>query len=107
MKTIVFLDRATLSADLPDFQFPHRWVEYPSTTPEHVVERCRDAHIVVTNNVPLSGDVLEQLPRLELIGVPAAGVNHLDTETPWRAPKFPRGWALQTPPPDDHRLSCC
>jgi len=81
LKTIVFLDRATLSADLPDFPFPHRWIEYPSTTPEHVVERCRDAHIVVTNKVPLSGDVLEQLPHLELIGVPAAGVNHLDTET--------------------------
>ncbi|MEX3633984.1 D-2-hydroxyacid dehydrogenase [Paraburkholderia sp. BR14320] len=81
MKTIVFLDRATLSADLPDFPFSHRWVEYPSTAPEHVLERCRDAQIVVTNKVPMSGEVLEQLPKLELIGVPAAGVNHLDMET--------------------------
>ena len=47
LKTIVFLDRATLSADLPDFPFPHRWVEYPSTTPEQVVDRCRDAGNVV------------------------------------------------------------
>ncbi|SAL86515.1 glycerate dehydrogenase [Caballeronia arvi] len=71
MKTIVFLDRATLSADLPDFPFPHRWVEYSSTTPGQVVERCSDAQIVVTNKVPLTGDVLAQLPHLELIGVPA------------------------------------
>ncbi|SAK88379.1 glycerate dehydrogenase [Caballeronia catudaia] len=81
MKTIVFLDRATLSTDLPDLPFAHRWVEYPSTTPGQVVERCRDAQIVVTNKVPLTGDVLAQLPQLELIGVPAAGVNHLDMET--------------------------
>ncbi len=81
MKTIVFLDRATLSVDLPDFPFPHRWVEYPSTAQEQVIERCRDAQIVVTNKVPLPGDVLAQLPQLELIGVPAAGVNHLDIET--------------------------
>ncbi len=81
MRTIVFLDRATLSVDLPDFPFPHRWIEYPCTTPEQVVERCRDAQIVVTNKVPLPGDALAQLPQLELIGVPAAGVNHLDLET--------------------------
>jgi glycerate dehydrogenase len=77
----VFLDRATLAADLPDFSFPHRWIEYSSTTQEQVVQRCRDAQIVVTNKVPLAGDVLAQLPQLEVIGVPAAGVNHLDMET--------------------------
>ena len=81
MKTIVFLDRATLSVDMPELSFPHRWVEYPSTTPEQVVERCNGAQIVVTNKVPLSREALDQLPELELIGVPAAGVNHLDLET--------------------------
>lgn len=80
MKTIAFLDRATLSGDLPRFSFSHQWVEYPSTTPEQVVERAREAHIVVTNKVPLSREALQQMPYLELIGVPAAGVNHLDLE---------------------------
>ena len=81
MKNIVFLDRATLSVDMPELSFQHRWIEYPSTTPEQVVERCKGAQIVVTNKVPLSREALDQLPELELIGVPAAGVNHLDLET--------------------------
>jgi glycerate dehydrogenase len=81
LKTIVFLDRATLSVDIPRFSFPHRLIEYASTTPEEVVERCRDAQIVITNKVPLSRDALAHLPQIELIGVPAAGVNHLDIET--------------------------
>ncbi|BFG80105.1 D-2-hydroxyacid dehydrogenase [Paraburkholderia terrae] len=80
MKTIVFLDRATLSVDMPELSFPHRWVEYASTTPQQVVERCNGAQIVVTNKVPLSREALDQLPELELIGVPAAGINHLDPE---------------------------
>jgi glycerate dehydrogenase len=81
LKTIVFLDRGTLSADMPRFSFPHRWIEYPSTAPAEVVERCHGAQIVVTNKVPLSREALLQLPELELIAVPAAGVNHLDLET--------------------------
>ncbi|SAL87873.1 glycerate dehydrogenase [Caballeronia choica] len=81
MKTIVFLDRATLSVDMPEFSFPHRWIEYPSTAPEQVVERCQGAQIVVSNKVALLRGALDQLPDLELIGVPAAGVNHLDLDT--------------------------
>jgi hypothetical protein len=34
VKTVVFLDRATLSVDLPNFPFPPRWLEYSPTTPE-------------------------------------------------------------------------
>ncbi|MFM0514495.1 D-2-hydroxyacid dehydrogenase [Paraburkholderia sp. RL17-373-BIF-A] len=81
MKTIAFLDRATLSVEMPKFSFAYRWIEYPSTKPEQVVERCKRAQIVVTNKVPLSREALDQLPELELIGVPAAGVNHLDLES--------------------------
>ncbi|SDR62113.1 glycerate dehydrogenase [Paraburkholderia tuberum] len=80
MKNIIFLDRETLSVELPRFSFAHRWVEYPSTRTEQIVERCRAANIVVTNKVPLSREALLQMPHLELIGVPAAGVNHLDLD---------------------------
>jgi glycerate dehydrogenase len=66
LKTIVFLDRATLSVDMPEFSFPHRWIEYPSTAPEQVVECCQGAQIVVSNKVALSRTALDQLPDLEL-----------------------------------------
>ncbi|OLL29203.1 glycerate dehydrogenase [Burkholderia sp. SRS-W-2-2016] len=81
MKTIVVLDRATLPANLPQFSFAHQWVEYAFTEPGQVVERCRDAQIVITNKVPLTREALLQLRELKLVGVPAAGVNHLHLAT--------------------------
>lgn len=48
--------------------------------PHVIVERCRGAEIVLSNKVPLRGEVLRQLPDLRLITTLATGVNHLDLD---------------------------
>ncbi|MEI6948211.1 D-2-hydroxyacid dehydrogenase [Paraflavisolibacter sp. H34] len=53
---------------------------YDRTPEEAIVERCRDAAIVLTNKVPLRKAVLDALPQLRLIGVTATGYNVIDTE---------------------------
>ena len=51
MQQIVFLDSDTLDTGItlrhPDF--PHHWQSYPSTAPEQVVERLKDASISIIN----------------------------------------------------------
>lgn len=51
---------------------------YDRTPPEEVVPRARDAEIVLTNKVVLSGEVIERLPRLRYVGVLATGHNIVD-----------------------------
>lgn len=53
---------------------------YDRTPPELVVERLRDADAMITNKVPVSAELLEQLPNLKYIGVTATGYNIIDTE---------------------------
>lgn len=77
---IVILDRASLpfdDFDLSEFGTVTAW---PGTREEEVIDRARTATIVVTNKVPIRRAALERLPRLQLIAVPATGLNHLDTE---------------------------
>ena len=52
---------------------------YDRTAPDQVVERARDAEIIVTNKVTLDRTLLEQLPQLRLICVLATGYNTIDT----------------------------
>lgn len=80
VKHVVFLDRATLQADLPVPSVPHSWTNHSSTEPEEVVPRCRDVQVVVSNKVRLTAGMLERLPRLELVAVPATGMDHVDRE---------------------------
>ncbi len=77
---IVFLDRLTLAShiNLARPSFAHQWQEYPSTTPQQVLERCQDANIIIVNKVQLSRDTLTQLPQLKMIAVAATGTNNVD-----------------------------
>ncbi|HBO44415.1 MAG TPA: glycerate dehydrogenase, partial [Planctomycetaceae bacterium] len=72
---IVFLDRKTIALEIvvrrPGFE--HGWREYERTAPEQVIERARYATVIIINKVPLTADVLAQLPRLKLIAVAATG----------------------------------
>ena len=52
---------------------------YDRTAPADVVERCKDADIVLTNKVLIREDEMEQLPRLRYVGVLATGYNVVDT----------------------------
>ncbi|WP_345797871.1 D-2-hydroxyacid dehydrogenase [Castellaniella sp. MT123] len=79
---IVFLDRDTLpeSIDLPPPQVPHELVCHARTAPDQVVERIREADIVVTNKVILTADMLHQAPRLQMIAVAATGTDNIDLD---------------------------
>lgn len=48
------------------------------TSEANIVERCLDAEIVMTNKVPITREVMEQLPKLEYINVMATGYNVVD-----------------------------
>lgn len=52
---------------------------YDRTAAGDVVERCKDADIVLTNKVPLRAAEMDSLPRLRYIGVLATGYNIVDT----------------------------
>ena len=51
---------------------------YERTDRQSVVERCREADVVLTNKVVLDSEVIAQLPKLRYIGVLATGYNVVD-----------------------------
>jgi glycerate dehydrogenase len=75
---IVFLDRETLDANVRIPNFPHEYTEYGQTAVDQIVERAKDADIIITNKVPLREPVLKQLPKLKLIAVAATGTDVID-----------------------------
>lgn len=51
---------------------------YDRTPAELIIERCRDADVVLTNKVPFSKETLAMLPGLKLISLLATGYNVID-----------------------------
>jgi len=52
---------------------------YERTSPDDIVSRAQDAHMVITNKVPLTRETIQALPTLQYIGVSATGYNIVDT----------------------------
>ena len=78
---IVFLDESSLgSADLAPLRALDCYTGYPATRREEVLDRCREADIVITNKVPFRRETMQALPRLRLICIAATGMNHIDLE---------------------------
>lgn len=77
---IVFLDRATLRADvgLPPLPFAHELVEHDRTAPDQVVARLQGAQVAIVNKVRLGEAELAALPDLRLIAVAATGTDNID-----------------------------
>ncbi|MHB8348041.1 MAG: D-2-hydroxyacid dehydrogenase [Acidiferrobacterales bacterium] len=101
---IVFLDRDTF---VPSVRFApagvagRTWRDHSSTPPERVLERARDAEVVVTNKVSLPAAVIERLPSLRLIACAATGVDNVDVVAARRcgvAVCNVRGYALHSVP---------
>ena len=82
MEKIVFLERHTLRAPVRDPSFEHtmRYYDDATTRPEELVERLKDATVVIVNKTPLRADVLKRLPKLKLIAVVATGTDNIDLE---------------------------
>ncbi|MGF1641738.1 MAG: D-2-hydroxyacid dehydrogenase [Rhodospirillales bacterium] len=77
---IVFLERDTLPPEIvvrPP-AFPHRWTDWGRTAAGEVVERARDADILIVNKVPVRRAAIERLPRLKMIAVAATGTDNID-----------------------------
>ena len=51
---------------------------YDRTPADQIVERAKDADIIITNKAPLSRQTLSALPKLRYIGVIATGYNVVD-----------------------------
>jgi glycerate dehydrogenase len=78
MEKIVFLDSASIIADMRRPGFAHQWEEYPATRIEQTVTRLKDATIAITNKVLLHREALEQLPKLKMVSVAATGTDNVD-----------------------------
>lgn len=80
MKAVV-LDGYTLVAkdiDWGDLEKICELRAYDSTLPSQLVERARDAEIILTNKVVLGADEFNSLPKCKYIGVLATGYNVVD-----------------------------
>lgn len=53
---------------------------YDRTPAEWILERSRDAQVLLTNKTPLNRQILDQLPALRYIGVLATGYNVVDVQ---------------------------
>lgn len=82
MERIVFLERHTLHAPLrkPSFEHKMRFYDDTETRPGELVERLKEATVVIVNKTPLRADLLERLPTLKLIAVAATGTDNIDLE---------------------------
>ncbi|HUJ71064.1 MAG TPA: D-2-hydroxyacid dehydrogenase [Verrucomicrobiae bacterium] len=56
------------------------FVCHDRTPSELIVERAKDADIILTNKTPLSADTLAKLPKLKFISVLATGYNIVDVK---------------------------
>lgn len=79
---IVFLDAYSMSGcDLSRIEALGELTTYEKTyTTAEVVERCREADVIISNKVLVTREAIEQLPHLKLICVAATGVNNIDLE---------------------------
>ena len=68
----VFLDKGTFSDGI-DLPAP----DTPKDT-DLIIERCKDADIIITNKVQIGAEVIAGLPKLKLIQLTATGMNNVD-----------------------------
>lgn len=58
---------------------------YDRTSPDQLIDRCRDAYAVITNKVVIDAAAIDALPSLRYIGVLATGYNNVDIAAARRA----------------------
>jgi len=75
---VVFLDRASLIADIRPPHAATEYLEYQRSQDDEVVERLAGATVAITNKVPLRAAQLRQLPELRMIAVAATGYDVVD-----------------------------
>lgn len=81
---IVFLDAYTLHADdgidLSPLSALGNVTIYEHTSPSQVLERCKDAEIIISNKVVIDKEIIRSCDHLQYIVVCATGVNNIDLQ---------------------------
>ena len=80
-ESVVFLDRQSVKANVRRPRCAATYVEHDKTTPDQLIERLRDATVVITNKVPLRDATLGQLPKVKMIAVAATGYDVIDIDS--------------------------
>ena len=76
---IVFLDEYSVCGrDLSSIKRWGDYTGYETTSPEEVLEKSKDAEIIISNKVVLDAKTIASLPNLRLICVAATGMNNID-----------------------------
>ncbi|MBQ5704445.1 MAG: hydroxyacid dehydrogenase [Alistipes sp.] len=76
---IVFLDEYSVCGrDLSSIKRWGDYTGYETTSAEEVLERSKDAEIIISNKVVLDAKTIASLPHLHLICVAATGMNNID-----------------------------
>ena len=78
---IVILDADTVTTgdiSLEKFKMLGDVTIYNTTTPENVIERIKDAEVVLCNKVLITADIMKQCNNLKYIGLFATGYNNID-----------------------------
>jgi glycerate dehydrogenase len=78
--SVVFLDRASLQAEVRRPSFAHAWQDYPASAVGELPQKLAQATVAITNKVPLRADTLKQLPKLKMIAVAATGYDVIDID---------------------------
>jgi glycerate dehydrogenase len=81
----VFLDLRTVDRDDLDLTWLRssvkEWIFHDWTAPEQIIERVRDADIVVSNKARLEEITLRSADRLKLVCIAATGTNNIDLDS--------------------------
>ena len=78
---IVILDGYTTNPGDLSWDFLRQFGEvtvYDRTKPAEIVERCKDAQIVVINKTPLTKTEIDQMPKLQFVALLSTGYNVVD-----------------------------
>ena len=75
---VVFLDRASLKANVRKPACAVEYVEYQKTSADEIVPRLSEASVAIVNKVPMRAQTLAQLPQLKMIAVAATGYDVID-----------------------------
>ncbi len=78
MHRVVFLDRASLKANVRKPSCAREYIEHEKTLIEEIVPRLKGATVAIVNKVPMGAATLQQLPELKMIAVAATGYDVVD-----------------------------
>lgn len=79
----VFLDKKTFNSTCslePIIKSVGNLTSFDTTTESQIINRCKNAEIIITNKVTLSESTLKQLPKLKLVCIAATGTNNVNLQ---------------------------